>query len=75
MSYKARKGVHLGKEAYRKTTHTHRYLLFGSHHPLEPKLGLLRTLQYRADTVTTKRVYRPSQVCFESLWLARPGLG
>ncbi|KAM7378702.1 hypothetical protein PAMP_004307 [Pampus punctatissimus] len=51
--------VHIGKDrslhigVYRKPTHTDQYLLFDSHHPLEHKLGVIRTLQHRADNVPT----------------------
>ena len=38
---------------YKKPTHTDQYLLFQSHHPLEHKLGVIRTLQRQADNVPT----------------------
>jgi len=36
-----------------KPTHTDQYLHFESHHPLEQKLGVIRTLFNRADTIVT----------------------
>ena len=38
---------------YRKPTPTDHYLQFGSHHPLVHKLGVIRTLHYRAETVVS----------------------
>ncbi|XP_047457867.1 uncharacterized protein LOC125018165, partial [Mugil cephalus] len=45
----------LNIEVYRKPTHTDQHLLFDSHHPLEHKLGVIRTLQHRAQTVPTRQ--------------------
>ncbi|KAJ7329127.1 hypothetical protein JRQ81_015301, partial [Phrynocephalus forsythii] len=43
----------LGVEVYRKPTHTDQYLLFDSHHPLQHKLGVIRTLSHRAESIPT----------------------
>ena len=39
---------------YRKKTHTDQYLNFRSHHPLHQKLGIVRTLLNRCDTIVTE---------------------
>ena len=41
-------------QVYRKPTHTYHYLQFGSHHPLIHKLGVIRTLHYRAETIVSE---------------------
>ncbi|KAI8499018.1 hypothetical protein Bbelb_234710 [Branchiostoma belcheri] len=38
---------------YRKPTHTDQYLAFDSHHPLEHKLAVIKTLFHRADNIVT----------------------
>ena len=39
---------------YRKKSHTDQYLNFASHHPLHHKLGVIRTLLDRKDTIVTE---------------------
>ncbi|XP_068671745.1 uncharacterized protein [Montipora foliosa] len=41
----------LSTSVYRKPTHTDHYLQFSSHHPLIHKLGMIRTLEQRANTL------------------------
>lgn len=51
----------LNTVVYRKPTHTDHYLQFGSHHPLIHKLGVIRTLHYRADTIISDQSDIPSE--------------
>ena len=46
---------------YRKKTHTDQYLSFNSHHPLHQKLGVVRTLLDRSDTIITKEADRQNE--------------
>ena len=39
---------------YRKPTHTDQYLQFDSHHPMIHKLGVIRTLEHRANVVISE---------------------
>ena len=44
----------LSVSVFRKPSHTDQYLQFGSNHPLIQKLGVVKTLFHRADTIVTK---------------------
>ncbi len=39
---------------YRKPTHTDQNLQFDSHQPMEHKMGMIRTLTHRANTIITE---------------------
>ena len=45
----------LSTAVYRKPTPTDHYMQFRSHHPLLHKLGIIRTLYYRAETVLSDK--------------------
>ena len=44
----------ISTSVYRKKTHTDHYLFFTSHHPTHQKLGVVRTLMNRKDTLITQ---------------------
>ncbi|CAH3122794.1 unnamed protein product, partial [Porites lobata] len=46
---------------YRKATHTDQYLSFQSHHPLQHKLAVIRTLLERDDSIVTKEEDRKQE--------------
>ena len=46
---------------YREPTHTDRYLDFRSHHPSHVKRGLVRCLQHRIDSITSKEEDQKSE--------------
>ena len=45
----------LSFSVYRKSTHSDQYLHFDSHQPLEHKLGVIRTLKHRANTISSNQ--------------------
>ena len=51
----------LSSSVYRKPTHTDQYLQFGSNHPLVHKLGVIRTLNYRAETIISEQSKIPEE--------------
>ncbi|XP_072033426.1 uncharacterized protein [Amphiura filiformis] len=46
---------------YRKPTHTDQYLQFQSHHPLHHKLGVVRTLIDRKDSIVSEEIDRQKE--------------
>ena len=58
---------------YRKPTHTDQYLAFDSHHPLEHKLSVIRTLFHRAETVVTTPEDKDSELKHVKTALKRCG--
>jgi len=52
----------IGTSVYRKPTHTDRYLDYGSHHPLQRKAGVIRTLFTRAKCLSSTAVEHSTEV-------------
>ena len=46
---------------YRKSTHMDRYLNFSSHHPLQQRLGVGRSLLDRKDSIVTEEMHRKEE--------------
>mgnify|MGYP001824971233 CR=1 FL=1 len=46
-----RKDNTITTDIYRKPTHTDHYLQWSSHHPVQQKIGVVRTLMHRAETL------------------------
>ena len=66
-------------QIFRKSTHTDQYLNFSSNHPIDHKLGVIRTLNHRAETVVTEpqdRKEEKSHVnsALATLWLPSVGV-
>ena len=47
---------------YRKKTHTDQYLNFASHHPKHQKLGVVRTLMHRCESITSEEGDKKEEV-------------
>ncbi len=60
---------------YRKKTHTDQYLLFDSHHPLEHKLGVVRTLCNRANSIVTNDTEKQKEYNHIKTALGKCGYG
>ena len=52
----------LSFQVYRKPTHTNQFLNFSSHHPLQHKLGVVRTLVDRTNAIVTKEDERLHEI-------------
>ena len=48
-------------DIYRKPTHTDHYLQWSSHHPVQQKIGIVRTLMHRANTLITDDKLRSAE--------------
>jgi len=60
---------------YRKSTHTDQYLNFGTHHPVEHKLSVMKTLLERSQQLVTVSEDKIQEDCscrrgFAGLWLS-----
>lgn len=56
-----RKDNSITTNIYRKPTHTDHYLQWSSHHPVHQKLGVVRTLMHRADTLIADDTLRKEE--------------
>ncbi|KAI8518835.1 hypothetical protein Bbelb_020920 [Branchiostoma belcheri] len=59
-------------EVYRKPTHTDQYLAFDSHHPLEHKLAVIKTLFHRADNIVTSDQAKQTNIDTSETRLVHP---
>ena len=57
-----KEGGSVKSTVYRKKTHTNQYLNFASHHPKHQKLGVVRTLMNRCETITSEEGDKKEEV-------------
>ena len=53
---------HITTTVYRKATHTNQYLNYTSHHPLQHKLSVPRTLLHRCDTIVSNKKDQKTEI-------------